>query len=344
MQSNSSIKENKMNNKKLISWPSIKGFANLRTFFNQEGLLLEFEKLVKEPIEYRAKIKLHGTNAGIQIHEDGTVIAQSRESLLINGADNYGFAKFVEAKKEALQHLKDYCIFGEWTGKGIQSGVSASEVNKFFAVFAATKISTGEVMVEPSELQSLIGKIPEIYILPWASFSTKRADISFTINWKEKSDSIQQEVVNKINMEVEAIEKCDPWILNTFSVKGTGEGLVFYPMNINNDFSTFENLVFKAKGEQHRVVKSSGAATVNPEVAASIDEFVKLVLTEARLVQGAATTSPAYEKNKTGLFVNWVLADVLKETQAEMVASGLDWKQLQKPLSDYARKWYLSKS
>lgn len=335
-----------MDNIKHIAWPSINGFSTLRKFFMLLDLSQEFKDLVAEPIQYKAKVKLHGTNAGIQIHEDGTIIAQSRETLLVNGADNDGFAKWVETKKEELQSLRGYCVFGEWCGKGIQSGVAASEIpTKFFAVFGILELGTGKFFAEPRKLQGLCEKIPSFHILPWASWSTRRSDISIEINWQNTAEALE-ETTAKINKEIEAIEACDPWVEATFGVKGTGEGLVFYPMVAleKEDYKLFENLCFKAKGEKHRVVKSSGAATVNPETAANAQEFVKLVLTEARLNQGAATTSPEFDKKKTGVFVTWILGDVQKETQAELSASGLEWKDVQKPLTEYARKWYLSKS
>ena len=329
---------------KLYTWPSIVGFANLRNFFAKTEIE-QLKKLVKEPVDYYAKVKLHGTNGGIQVHENGEVIAQSRETLLVDGADNYGFVGFVNSRKEELQKLKGFCIFGEWTGKGIQGKVAASQVDKFFAVFAALNLKSEEFITEPRELRKLIGDIPGIYILPWASKSSSRADISVSVDWNA-SDAELEKIVSSINKEVEAVENCDPWIQATFGVSGTGEGLVFYPVVSVNEKSLklFETLAFKAKGEQHRVVKSPTAVSVNPEKAASTKEFVELVLTIPRLEQGALATSPTYEKSKTGLFVNWVLADVQKEAQAEMQASNLDWKDVQKPLTEYARKWYLSKT
>jgi hypothetical protein len=110
----------------------------------------------------------------------------------------------------------------------------------------------------------------------------------------------------------------------------------------------FTNLCFKAKGEKHRVIKTNTAVQIDPSVAATVDQFVDLVLTEARLEQGATTVNSGnplgFDKRLTGAFVSWVLSDVQKETGGELTASGLDWKAVQKPLTDKARKWYLSKS
>ena len=61
--------------------------------------------------------------------------------------------------------------------------------------------------------------------------------------------------------------------------------------------------------------------------------------------QGARTvalTPGSYDMKQTGKFVSWVLADCEKETQDELEASSLDWKQVQKAVSVYARTWYIN--
>ncbi len=65
-----------------------------------------------------------------------------------------------------------------------------------------------------------------------------------------------------------------------------------------------------------------------------------MVLTEPRLEQGAAGL---YEMKSVGKFLTWIVDDVKKETKAELEASGLDFKQVQKVLSDKARTWYFVK-
>jgi hypothetical protein len=82
---------------------------------------------------------------------------------------------------------------------------------------------------------------------------------------------------------------------------------------------------------------------VNPETAASVDAFVEMVLTEARLEQGA-TTVGGYDVKLTGKFLGWVAADVEKETQDELEASGLTLKQVTGKLQAKARGWYIEKT
>lgn len=319
---------------KHIPWPSIEGFNNIRKFFKtapQE--VIKFDSLVG----YRSKVKLHGTNAAIQI-KDGQVVAQSREQLLVNGADNAGFAKWVESTKEYWKRFENICFFGEWCGPGIQSGVAVNQIpNKIFAVFSALDTGTNNMIVYPFDLRVLIGEIPDVHVLPWADFD-------ITIDWKNDSDEALQKTADCINKKVEEIEACDPWVKKTFGIEGVGEGLVFYPhVDGVENYEMYETLFFKAKGEKHRVVKTKTAVVVNPETAANAAAFVDMVLPEARLLQGVEKAAPGFDKKLTGAFVGWVLADVRKETQDELQASGLTWNDVQKPLTDKARKWYLDK-
>jgi hypothetical protein len=124
--------------------------------------------------------------------------------------------------------------------------------------------------------------------------------------------------------------------------------LVFYPTSTPHlGWESYQNLVFKAKGEAHKNIKTAAPAQVSASVAADIDSFVELVLTEARLEQGARTvalTPGSYDQKQTGKFVAWCVTDVEKETKDEMEASGLTWKQVEKPVSARARTWYLAKA
>jgi hypothetical protein len=182
------------------------------------------------------------------------------------------------------------------------------------------------------------------------------------IDWRQTDENLTKNT-SIINDWVAAVETNDPWVENTFGVKGTGEGLVFYPTSQPHlGFDSFNNLVFKAKGEKHKNIKTASAAQVNPEAVAGIEAFVELVLTPARLEQGARAivgehkheeslnclfcqnTDLQFDMKLTGKFVNWCLADVQKETTDELEASNLDWKQVQKPLTDKARSWYLEQA
>jgi hypothetical protein len=333
-----------------MAWPEIEAFYNIRKYTAAHPEILNGNSTVL----YKAKVKLHGTNAAVQVGNNGVVECQSRTGIITPDNDNAGFARWVLATcmaphQNTWDKAKGHIIFGEWCGPGIQKSVAISEIpKKILAIFAARPLDGSDrLIVEPKDLASLIVGIPDTYVLPWFDPAAGRivsgSQDPIQIDWSRSSDDLQS-TTNTINNWVAGVEAEDPWVKATFDVKGTGEGLVFYPVSQEHlGFANFSNLVFKAKGEKHKNIKTAAPAQVNPEMAASVEAFVELVLTPARLEQGA-TAVGGYDMKQTGKFVAWCLADVQKETTDELEASQLDWKQVQKPLGDKARIWYLEQS
>lgn len=327
----------------VYSWTEIESFHNIRKFMHAYPENLKGNSTVK----YACKVKLHGTNAAVQCHLDGKVIAQSRTTELVDGNDNAGFAKWVKENEAAWNLANDLVIYGEWIGPGIQKGVAVSEIpKKCFAVFAArhmTQEPLDQLIVEPDQLQALVAGIPDVYVLPWYSEPSVRCFATVQIDWTDTAENLTVKV-DQINNWVMAIEANDPWVEATFGVKGTGEGLVFYPTSQEHlGISNYNNLVFKAKGEKHKNIKTAAPAQVDATAAASTAQFVDMVLTDARLEQGATAVAGtlSFDMKLVGKFIAWVVADVEKETQDELTASNLTWKQVQKPVGDRARAWYI---
>ena len=84
--------------------------------------------------------KIDGTNAAVGIipNDDGTttVYAQSRNRLITPEADNYGFARWVEANRDRLIALLGPGLhFGEWWGSGIQRAYGLKGGEKRFSLF-----------------------------------------------------------------------------------------------------------------------------------------------------------------------------------------------------------------
>lgn len=328
-----------------MAWPEIEGFHNIRKFVRVDpGEWWHKRELLAGTsiVSYRAKVKLHGTNAAVQVHTDGTVICQSRESIITPEKDNAGFARWVMSNKEAWHEAMGFIIYGEWIGPGIQKNVAVSQIpKKCFAVFAARLLDGSDTLVtEPGQLIGLVEHIPDVYVLPWY-------EKSIDIDWKQSDEELTKTIA-PINEWVLAIEANDPWVEATFGVKGTGEGLVFYPSSTPHlGFENFTNLCFKAKGEAHKNIKTAAPVQVNPETAASVEAFAELALTPARLEQGAskvALTPGSYDQQQTGKFVQWIMVDVEKETKDELAASNLTWGQVQKVVQTKARQWYLTQT
>ena len=349
-----------------LAWPEIESFHHIRKFLQVDPA--EWWRGMEQlhgtsVVEYRCKVKLHGTNAAIQLHEKGDIICQSRESIITPEKDNAGFARWAMTNKEKWYGTIDkayvasyggWILYGEWCGPGIQKNVAVAEVpKKFFAVFAARPLNGSDTLiVEPDDLYPIVGGIPDVYILPWHTHQLQHGSDTHVytkvdVDWKQTDEELTKAIA-PINDWVLAIEANDPWVESTFGVKGTGEGLVFYPVSKPHlGWENFQNLVFKAKGEKHKNIKTQKPAQVNPETAASVDAFCDLVLTEARLEQGANAVAGGkctYDTQMLGKFIGWIIKDVEKETQDELTASGLTFKEVQKSLTDKARNWYKAKS
>ncbi len=291
---------------------------------------------------YRAKVKLHGTNAGVRI-VNGEVGAQSRTSLLTPESDNAGFCRWVMENRDYFASLSfpDITIFGEWCGPGIMKGTAINQIpGKIFAVFAVV-IGTGDnavVVSEPDKIEHLL-RIPDdvsMCVLPWYGEA-------FTVDFDDREGLLA--VAERLNGVVAEVEKVDPWVKAKFGVEGIGEGLVYYP-GAGEDVKRkyFSDFIFKAKGEKHKVVKTKEAVQVDPEVAASIEKFSEMFVTEARCEQGLAAIGGTADLKLTGSFLKWLCQDVLKESVDELEASDLTWDQVGKVVQNDARKWFVRKA
>ena len=292
-------------------------------------------------VTYRAKIKLHGTNAGVQVTTTGKVAAQKRSQIITSQADNAGFAAWVEKNLDYFAALKttgNITIFGEWCGSNIQKGVAIARLKrKIFAVFAiqiGDDVTTVKKLeIRPEHIAKILPQHDDIYVLPFYG-------VPITINF---GDEIQlQSAAETINKMVEDVEKIDPWVKDTFDIEGVGEGLVMYPdVDKVVEKAEYTEYIFKAKGIKHQTVKSKKAVSIAPEQAENIEQFVKLFVTEARLQQAVTEACEGqYDIKRMGDFLKWFSLDVQKESVAELDAAKLTWKEVNKPLMNDARKWY----
>jgi hypothetical protein len=77
--------------------------------------------------------KIDGTNAQICITEDGKMLVGSRTRWITPESDNFGFARWAMEHRDELMTLGVGRHFGEWWGKGIQSGYGLD--TKVFSLF-----------------------------------------------------------------------------------------------------------------------------------------------------------------------------------------------------------------
>lgn len=322
-----------------VSWGSIELLHNVvrtLTLLHEQGQSLPV-------VRYRAKVKLHGSNCAVQVTDEG-VAAQSRTALLTPEADYKGFAAYVRANEEYFRTLRPGCVvFGEWCGPGVEKGMAISQATaKVFAIFA---VRIGDQIVyEPDELRALVpaaGAPPSLHVLPWEG-----DELLVDYGSREQLEA----VAAAVSARVEAVEREDPWVKSVFGISGLGEGLVLYPVRVDGAAPTLDpeglaRLMWKAKGEKHRTAGAKSAAQVSATAAASVDEFVSLLVTEARLEQGlGAVCGGVRDPKATGKFLAWVSADVQKESVAELEASGLTWPQVEKTVQTRARLWFQKKA
>jgi tRNA-binding EMAP/Myf-like protein len=348
----------------LVSWPSIELLHHVRAGARTAA---EVDQRSPPRVRYRAKVKLDGTNAGVQIWPDGRVVPQSRSQVLHGGADNLGFAKWVrehQAYFAALRRADVLVLFGEWCGQGIQKRAAIAQIDrKIFAVFAAQtglgNTKAARVQAEPERLRALLPDHRDVFVLPWLS-------PAFELDFADDAQLEQQ--AEAISDWVDRIEAADPWVAEAFGVQGIGEGMVLYPQvdgadshdgdSQNGDSQNGDNgnrhdhdgidrqflseWMFKAKGEKHQAVRQKRAAQIQPEVAKGVDEFSELVLTEPRLEQGVQEACQGQlEMSRMGAFLKWISEDVRKECSVELEAAGLEWSQVGRALSTRARTWFM---
>lgn len=303
-----------------LFWPSIEAWYNVKRNVSKYDVMPNVSA-----VDYKGKIKLHGTNAAVVIESTGAVRALSRASVLSRESDNYGFAAYVadhlaESYSQLSQTNKTIYVYGEWCGKGVQKGVALSQLqSRVFAIFACVVVDNvteaKTFICEPNELQRFSLTEHSAYVLPWMH--------SCTLN--VRTDNVDE--IDKINKLVEEVEQVDPWVKSTFDISGTGEGLVMYPfVDGRCTFELFQNFAFKAKGEKHKVVEKEKPVQDNVPSADSVAAYVKLVLTDARYEQGVRATNDGefkHDMRKVGDFIAWMKADLAKETSNILEASGI---------------------
>ena len=324
-----------------IPWPDIESLFNVRKYLTQTQ--------DKRTVVYRAKVKLDGANSCLQLPTSTTngkkVIAQSRNRIITVDDDNMGFAKWAVERYDYFLKIRErandlgvtdhIAVFGEYCGKGIQKRTAISQIDKkIFAVFAVQiGVLDAQLETDPAKISQIVPEDRDIYVIPWEG-----DDIVMDFSDTDKL----QESANTINKMVEYVELCDPWVKDKFGVSGIGEGVVLYPVTNGTLVSKQEytDLVFKAKGEKHKVVNSKQPAQINPEFVKTIDDFVNLFITENRLEQIAQKVGGIDVKN-TGSFLKEFCQDVQKESKAELEAAGLEWRQVAKAINDRARNWWM---
>lgn len=333
-----------------IAFPSLEQFDDVQarmTYNGQAGAGV-----------WGSKIKLHGMNMPVVVTKSGCVRAQSRYQVL--GADDTsGFAAFVQRTGADWARVAGdvavewpLTIFGEWAGEGLQKGTSVSRIGRqaffVFAVGSGTmthpqnpdKIIPKWMITEPSAIEDILfptGLVaPDVHVLPWAD--------EYTLNFGD-AEALGTEL-DRLNRDVDLLDKEDPYIAQVFGVSGAGEGYVLTPRStgicsLGGD--TYGRFAFKAKTVAHRVRKQGKPATPKAPPPASLPAFVDTYVTEPRCRQGLdEACAGVVAKSSIGAFVAWMKADVVKESARDMEAMGLTPATVEPAVAAAARAWLLS--
>lgn len=296
-------------------------------------------------LTFKGTVKIHGTNAGIRYnYETDELICQSRERIITPFSDNAGFAAWVNgpdgnmAIRDIIDNTwiyfnqvyhtkpKELSIYGEWAGKGVQSGVGVSELNKKFFIF---RIEVDGVILDITQFKTPVFN-PDYGVFSIYDFPTWEIEIDFN-----NPEAVQNKLV-ELTMAVEA--ECP--VAKKFGVSGIGEGIVW------NNAQT--GVTFKVKGEKHSASKVKALKELAPVDVAlfnAMAEFTDAVCSESRLQQGIHKLQEMGlepEPKNTGAYIKWVVQDVLKEEGDTIVANGFDWKKLSGNISNKARQYFLN--
>lgn len=285
-------------------------------------------------MKFRAKIKLHGTNAAVRVHGK-TVAFQKRTQDITVENDNFGFARWASSIQWPTDVFDNYTIYGEWAGPGINSGDAVCKLDrKCFFVFAV--LFNDRMFTWPSAIKSILGGLnhPDIFVLPWYGDELTITDDVTTA----------QAASDWLVAEVDKIGEVDPYIKDTFGVEGVGEGLVVVPYSeeafSRNNYSRY---TFKVKTEAHSVNKVKNKASVKPEVPSEVKDFVTMFVTDNRCEQMVREhLGGSYAMKGMGTFLKELNADIIKESKNEL--GDLEWKQVAKEISNQAVKWFKAKN
>lgn len=348
---------------KQISYPSIEQFRNVVTILNRqftfigldaEGNPIYDASIPKPVITFKGTVKLHGTNAGISYHPNVGIWAQSRENIITTKKDNAGFAWFVEANtdlflglfkqvidKEGIDPNNNYItIYGEWAGQGIQGKVGISNIPKSLFIFGV-KISPID---SPTDSESVVDGVkstaywvdsdylesPENKIYNITKFKTFEVQVDFN------APQLAQNLFVEITDSVE--QQCP--VSKELGFEGIGEGVVWSTNYKGNVYR------FKVKGEKH--AGASRVKTLKPVD----DDKINLIIDTANKVTPVWRLEQMLEKTfdfmnggvidraKMGDFIRLVVNDVFKEDSDIIMEAGLEPKDINKNISEIARRYF----
>lgn len=351
-----------------VYWPDIEGLHHVLRNLSRGSAPAS-----RGQVGYKGKIKLHGCNGAITISADSTVRVQSRNRFI--DEENKGLAKwakdnagyFASLWPRAQSYLRrdfgasatSLSVFGEWCGPGVQKGseVAIGKLDKcIFAVFSL--YIDNYLMIEPDDIKTLLGaySLPDgMHVIPWG-FDYMRLHLG--------DEQLLEGQLPKINAIVDEVDRFDPWVFQEFNIRGPGEGVVWYPVDLADrkvgsfkdvlSVELFSAYAFKTKGKTHQMVKkkdAGGNATTNEAVSIHVDvvdseeELAELFLSEARYEQAlqevSSQSGDGRQHTTIEAIAQWMVKDVRKEAQAEFESASrpLRWEAVDRAVTKKVEQW-----
>lgn len=285
-------------------------------------------------LSFNGTVKIHGTNAGVELPIN---VPQSRNQILTEGNDSYGFYSFHKERKDIFQKIYDLLdvnfpivIYGEWAGKGIQQNVGVSKLDRAFYIFGI-KVITGEdahYWLKDYVLPDLSNSC----IFDIRMFGVFKINIDFNNPQLVQNELI--ELTNKVEIE------CP--VAKYFGVIGVGEGIVWEHITENGDI-----ISFKVKGEKHSSSKVKVLSAIDTESIENIAKFIEYSVTENRMQQAWTeifdSTNTEPDIKNLGSFIKWVSNDIQKEESDTLINNNLTMKDIGSNLSKKSKHWFLNK-
>lgn len=309
-----------------FKYPSIENFQNfLKTYKLKRSFIgLDennqpiFEEKELPEVVLTGTVKIHGTNAGVTVNQDGSMYIQKRSDSMpldiTKGGAHFGFMQFVydnqswfiNMRRHILSKFKQFpeytslTFFGEWAGPGIQKNVGISQIDKKRFFIFGIQEQFNETWLPLSEIE--YNEFNErIWFMPMFKKYTLRANFNAAAILLEQLDAITLEVENECPVAKE------------FGISGIGEGVVWTGVDSEGRF-----ICFKHKGEKHQAKSREPKEPKEKAEKAensNVTEFINSVDIINRLQQ---CYHEKYEnivpgKQETGKVLSWVFDDIIKE-------------------------------
>lgn len=303
------------------------------------------------PIPMVGTVKLHGTHADMLIHQNNTIVLQSRNTTNLSvTADHQGFAACMSRQYPAILKLRDeylarwkdlnpgtqldesmpVTIAGEWIGTKIQKGVAISLLSRRFVIISV-KISGS--WIRDTEYASIEDPSAHIY-------NVLRGGVYHSMLYPDN----QQRTVAALEPLTEHIAARCPFA-ESFGILGEGEGLVWKSVPYISD----TDLWFKTKGGRFKPNFTPAPKKAAEDVAERREQAAMLAqgwCSEERLEQGwDYLMEVGKPRNMKGLgdYLKWVQNDVLIEEYGYVKEHKVDEQSLRMEIMKVAKSWYVER-